>query len=50
MNTGAFAEYAFGSGTKAITFLYVVQDGDIVNALEAWDVAENVGLSVRTAN
>lgn len=47
MNTGEFAEYAFGSGTEAITFLYVVQEGDITDALEAWDASANNELSVR---
>ncbi|CAM9804617.1 unnamed protein product, partial [Scytosiphon promiscuus] len=37
MDTGNFADYAFGSGTKAITFVYTVQDGDNTEALDARD-------------
>lgn len=47
MNTGTFAAYAFGSGTESITFLYVVQEGDVTNALEAWDAPANGEISVR---
>lgn len=48
MNTGGYAAYAFGSGTEAITFLYVVQHGDDTEALEAWDATADSKLSVRT--
>ncbi|CAM9289872.1 unnamed protein product, partial [Sphacelaria rigidula] len=45
MNTGTFAAYAFGSGTESITFLYVIQEGDVTNALEAWDAPANGEIS-----
>lgn len=47
MDTGFFAEYAFGSETYAITFVYVVRDGDSSNALDTWDAPANNELSVR---
>lgn len=49
MNTGTFAEYSFGSGTEAIMFLYVVQEGDSTEALDAWDAPANGELSVKVA-
>ena len=49
MNTGRFAEYASGSGTEAMTFLYVVKDGDSTGALDTWDAPANGELSVSFA-
>lgn len=47
MTTGNFADYAFGSGTKAITFIYTVQEGDNAEALDAWNAPAHGELSVR---
>ncbi len=49
MDTGNFADYAFGSGTEAITFLYTVQEGDNSPAFDAWDAPANGELSVHHA-
>lgn len=46
MDTGNFADYAFGSGTEAITFIYTVQDGDNSLAFDAWDAPTYGELSV----
>lgn len=47
MDTGNFADYAFGSGTEAITFVYTVQEGDNSAAFDAWDAPANGELSVQ---
>lgn len=47
MDTGFFADYSFGSETYAITFIYVVREGDSSNALDTWDAPANNELSVR---
>lgn len=47
MDTGFFADYSFGSETYAITFIYVVRDGDSTKALDTWDAPANNELSVR---
>lgn len=46
MDTENFADYAFGSGSEDITFIYTVQDGDNSLALDAWDAPANGELSV----
>ena len=46
MDTGNFADYAFGSGTNAITFIYTVQEADSTGALDAWDAPAHGELSV----
>lgn len=46
MDTGTFADYSFGSGTEAITFIYTVRDGDSTEALDAWDAPAYEELSV----
>lgn len=48
MDTGNFADYAFGSGSQDITFIYTVQEGDSSVALDAWDAPNNGELSVRS--
>ncbi|CAM9908328.1 unnamed protein product [Ectocarpus sp. 12 AP-2014] len=50
MDTGNFAVYAFGSGTRAITFIYTVQEGDETEALDAWDAPAHGELSVYAGN
>ena len=46
MDTGSFADYAFGSGSEDVTFIYTVQEGDNSAALDAWDAPANGELSV----
>ncbi|CAM9670686.1 unnamed protein product, partial [Hapterophycus canaliculatus] len=45
MVTSNFADYAFGSGTTAVTFVYTVQEGDKTEALDAWNAPEHGELS-----
>lgn len=46
MDTGSFADYAFGSGSEDITFIYTVQEGENSDPLDAWDAPANGELSV----
>lgn len=46
MDTGNFADYAFGSGSEDITFIYTVQEGDNSDPLDAWDAPADGELSV----
>ncbi|CAM9188184.1 unnamed protein product, partial [Discosporangium mesarthrocarpum] len=45
MDTNSFADYYSGSGTDALTFLYVVQEGDETADLDAWDAPAHGELS-----
>lgn len=47
MGTGNFADYAFGSTSKAITFIYTIQEGDNDQALDAWNAPAHGELSVQ---
>lgn len=47
MSTGNFADYASGSRSNSITFVYTVQEGDNTQALDAWDAPAHGELSVQ---